>query len=56
VNKTTATDGLALWFLAARSMQSTIHLVSTSSAAVSSRFAAFAVQMMIGIYWVIALI
>jgi hypothetical protein len=56
MEKTAATDGLALWFLAARTVQSTIHLVSTSSAAVSSRFAAFAVQMMIGIYWAIALI
>ena len=56
LEKTAATDGLALWFLAARVTQSIIHLVSTSTAAVSARFAAFAVQMMFGVYWVIALI
>lgn len=56
LGKTTATDGLALWLLTTRFTQSIIHLVSTSAAAVSARFAAFAVQMMIGIYWVIALI
>jgi uncharacterized MAPEG superfamily protein len=56
LGKTSATDGLALWFLAARVTQSVIHLISTSVIAVSARFAAFAAQMMIGIYWVIALI
>lgn len=56
LEKTAVTDGLALWFLGARVVQSTIHLISTSAAAVSARFTAFAVQMAIGVYWVIALI
>lgn len=56
LGKTAATDGLALWFLAARIAQSIIHLISTSVVAVSARFAAFAVQMAIGVYWIVALI
>jgi hypothetical protein len=56
LEKTAIIDGLALWFLSARVTQSVIHLASTSLAAVSARFAAFAVQMAIAIYWVIALI
>lgn len=51
LDKTTITDSLALWLLAARVVQSAIHLVSTSVAAVSLRFTAFAVQMGIGVYW-----
>jgi uncharacterized MAPEG superfamily protein len=50
-SRTNVTDIAALWFLGARIVQSTIHLISTSSIAVSLRFAAFAVQMAIGIYW-----
>lgn len=56
LEKTAVTDGLALWFLGARVVQSTIHLISTSVAAVSARFTAFAIQMAIGIYWVICLL
>jgi uncharacterized MAPEG superfamily protein len=56
LGKTAATDGLALWFLAARIAQSIIHLISTNVVAVSARFAAFAVQMAIGVYWIVALI
>lgn len=56
LEKTAVTDGLALWFLGARVVQSAIHLISTSAPAVSARFTAFAVQMAIGVYWVIALI
>lgn len=56
LEKTAVTDGLALWFLGARVVQSTIHLISTSAAAVSARFTAFAAQMAIGVYWVICLI
>jgi hypothetical protein len=37
--------------LAARVLQSSIHLASTSAAAVTMRFAAFAVQMAIGVVW-----
>ena len=50
------TDALAPWFLAARIVQSCIHLASTSSIAVTARFTAFAVQMAIAIYWTIMLI
>jgi uncharacterized MAPEG superfamily protein len=49
------TDPLAHVLLAARIVQSLIHLASTSAAAVTARFAAFAVQMGIAIYWAIAL-
>lgn len=49
--KTSVTDSLAYIFLAARILQTFIHLVSLSSAAVTLRFTAFAVQMAIGIYW-----
>jgi uncharacterized MAPEG superfamily protein len=50
-SRTAITDPLAFWFLGARILQSIIHLVSTSSKAVSLRFAAFAAQMAIGVYW-----
>lgn len=49
------TDPLAYLLLGARILQSTIHLASTSSAAVSARFAAFAVQMGIAAYWAVKL-
>ncbi len=45
------TDPLAYVFLAARILQSLIHLISISSAAVTLRFTAFAVQMAIAVYW-----
>jgi uncharacterized MAPEG superfamily protein len=50
-SKTNITDSLAFWFLGARIVQSAFHLISTKSIFVSLRFAAFAVQMAIGIYW-----
>lgn len=50
------TDPLAPWLLAARVIQSTIHLASLSPAAVTARFSAFAVQMAIALYWVWALL
>jgi uncharacterized MAPEG superfamily protein len=50
-SKTAITDPLAPWFLGARIVQSIIHLVSTSPIAVSLRFTAFAVQMVVGVYW-----
>ena len=50
------TDPLAPWLLAARVVQSSIHLASLSPAAVTARFAAFAVQMAIAVYWVWALL
>jgi len=55
-NRTAVTDSLALWLLASRMIQSTIHLVSISSIAVTARFTFFAAQMAIGIYWAIKLL
>lgn len=49
------TDPLAYVFLAARIVQSVIHLTSLSALAVTLRFAAFAVQMGIGLYWAVRL-
>jgi uncharacterized MAPEG superfamily protein len=53
--KSALTDPLAYGFLAARIAQSLVHLASTSAIAVTTRFALFAVQMAIGVYWVILL-
>lgn len=50
-NRTGITDSLAYWLLAARILQSLIHIVSTSAIAVTARFSAFSVQMAIGLYW-----
>ena len=53
--KSNVTDPLAYILLGARVVQSIIHLASTSSLAVTSRFAAFAVQMGVAVYWAIKL-
>lgn len=53
--KANVTDPFAYALLAARVVQSTIHLASTSSGAVTARFAAFAVQMGIAVYWAVRL-
>jgi len=50
------TDPLAYAFLAARILQSVIHLTSLSALAVTLRFSAFAVQMGIGLYWAVRLL
>lgn len=50
------TDPLAPWLLAARVVQSSIHLASTSVWAVNARFTAFAVQMAIAAYWAFLLL
>jgi len=50
-SRTGITDVLAFWLLGARIVQSIIHLVSASPLAVSLRFTAFAIQMIIGVYW-----
>jgi uncharacterized MAPEG superfamily protein len=50
------TDPLAWALLGARVVQSLIHLASTSPAAVTARFTAFAVQMAIAVYWVVGLV
>jgi len=49
------TDPLAYVLLAARIVQSGIHLVSTSSSAVTARFTAFTVQLGIAVYWAVRL-
>lgn len=54
--QTAATDSLAYVFLGARIVQSCIHLASVSATAVTLRFTAFAVQMIIGAYWAYALL
>ena len=51
--KSSITDPLAYVLLAARIVQSTIHLASTSSLAVTARFTAFAVQIGIAVYWAV---
>ena len=49
--KSSFTDPLACILLGARIVQSSIHLASTSPAAVTARFVAFAVQVGITVYW-----
>ncbi len=51
-----ATDPLAMALVAARIIQSLIHLASGSSLAASLRFLAFAAQLAIGLYWVFRLL
>lgn len=53
--KAQVTDPLAYLLLAARIVQTSIHLASTAPAAVKARFTAFAVQMAIAVYWAVAL-
>lgn len=50
--KASVTDGLALWLVAARIAQSSIHLASLGVVAVNTRFAAFALQVAIAVWWV----
>jgi uncharacterized MAPEG superfamily protein len=54
--KSAVTDPLAYIFLAARILQSVIHLSSLSALAVTLRFSAFSVQMAIGVYWAVRLV
>ena len=49
------TNPLALWLLAARVAQTTVHLISTSEMAVVVRFAALGAQMAIAISWLLRL-
>ncbi len=53
--KASVTDPLAYALIAARIVQSCIHLVSTSPVAVTARFCAFAVQLAIAVYWAVKL-
>ncbi len=54
--QTAVTDPLAYVFIAARIVQSLIHLASLSAMAVTLRFSAFSIQLAIGIYWAYALL
>jgi len=54
--QTSITDPLAYFLLAARIMQSSVHLISLSTTAVTIRAAFFAIQMAIGAYWAIRLL
>lgn len=54
--QTAITDPLALVLLGTRVVQSLIHLASLSVMAVNLRFTAFAVQMLIALYWAFALL
>src|SRR5690348_9586544 len=54
--KQSISNPLAYVLLAARLLQSVIHLWSTSSTAVTIRFTAFAVQMAIALYWAVRLV
>jgi len=54
--RTAITDPLALVLLAARLAQSVIHLASVSSFAITARFAAFTVQMVIAVIWTVQLL
>jgi len=50
-SRASITDPLAIWFVAARGVQSCVHLISGSVIAVNIRFTAFAIQMIIGTIW-----
>ena|ERR1700754_627645 len=54
--RSSVTDPLAFALLVARIVQSSIHLTSLSSAAVTLRFSAFAVQMGIAVVWSVQLL
>ena len=49
--RSAVTDSLAFALLAARVVQSIIHLISLSPTAVTLRFTAFAIQLVIAIIW-----
>ena len=53
--KSHVTDPLAYLLLGARIAQSVIHVSSNSSLAVTARFAAFAVQIGIAVFWAVKL-
>lgn len=49
------TDGFAYAFIGARILQSIVHLISTSPAAVTVRFALYIVQLAILVFWLLNL-
>ncbi|TAG25307.1 MAG: MAPEG family protein [Burkholderiales bacterium] len=50
------TDPLALWALAARIAQSTVHLISTRNRAVMMRFSLLMVQWVIQVVWIVKIL
>ena len=54
--RSAVTDPRAYILLAARILQSVIHLGSLSALAVTLRFSAFAVQLAIAVYWAVRLV
>jgi hypothetical protein len=50
------TDGLALLVLAARVVQSLIHVASISNAAITARFVVFLIQFGISGYWLFKIV
>jgi uncharacterized MAPEG superfamily protein len=54
--QTGVTDGLAIWVLGARLVQSVVHFASTSPVAVNLRFVFFALQMGSVGYWLLVLV
>ncbi len=52
-DQTAITDGLALVFLAARVLQSSVHILSTSERAVKIRFFFFLAQTLIALFWLV---
>ena len=55
-NRASVTNPMAPWLLAARVVQSCIHLASLSVPAAWARFTAFAIQIAIAVYWSWALL
>lgn len=50
------TDPLALWALAARICQSTVHLISTRNRAVILRFGLLMIQFVVQLVWIVRLV
>lgn len=55
-DRSSITDSLAYVFLASRIIQSLVHMCSVSPRAVTTRFIAFSVQMVIAVYWAFQLL
>jgi uncharacterized MAPEG superfamily protein len=55
-DRASVTDPLAYLLLGSRVFQSLVHLASLSQTAVTIRFAAFAVQLAIGLFWAFKLL
>ncbi len=53
---TAITHPTAYWLLGARIAQSVVHLVSTSSTMILTRFAFFLVQFVLVVYWVVQML